>query len=317
LRLSLEILCEESAIPFFSTTAGKGVMPEDRPESFGCVMRKGVTRDILEASDIVIAIGTRLRDADAKRRGVKIKELIHIDTDDTWIGRNYPTKLGLAGNIKTSVAGLREALKGRKSSWNLRELKELQRKEEGKLFQQAPGFRIISLLRDVIPEETVSVWDLNLISYWAEYYFPVLRQRTFLEGRGSSTIFYAIPASIGAKLGRPDRPCLCIVGDGGGLPMLGELATVRQYNVPVVFLVYNNNSFGILEHYMKQRYALEGSMGLFNPDFVQLARAFDIRAKRVESLEDLRDLFLHHIRFDEPFLIEFKYPAFPLPWDIQ
>ena len=99
--------------------------------------------------------------------------------------------------------------------------------------------------------------------------------------------------------------------------MLGELATVRQYNIPVVFLVYNNNGFGILEHYMKQRHGLEGSMRLTNPDFVQLARAFDIPAKRVESLEDLRDLFLHHIRWDEPFLIEFNYPDFPLPWDIQ
>jgi acetolactate synthase-1/2/3 large subunit len=317
LRLSLEALCSESAIPFLTTTAGKGVLSEDRLETFGCVMRKGVTKNILEGSDIVIAIGTRLRVADAKQRGVKMGELIHIDVDDTWIGRNYPTKLGIAGNIKTSVDGLCQVMKGRRSSWHLQELKALQRKEEAELSQRAPGFRIISLLRDVIPEDTVSVWDLNLISYWAEYYFSVLRQRTFLEGRGSSTIFYAVPASIGAKLGRPDRPCLCIVGDGGGLPMLGELATVRQYNVPVVFLVYNNNSFGMLEHYMKQRYALEGSMGLFSPDFVQLARAFDIPAKRVEGLDDLQDLFVHHIRWDEPFLIEFNYPNFPPPWDIQ
>jgi acetolactate synthase-1/2/3 large subunit len=317
MRLSLETLCRESAIPFLSTTAGKGVLSEDRPESFGCVMRKGVTKDILEASDIVIAIGTRLRDVDAKRRGVKIKELIHIDVDDTWIGRNYPARLGIAGSIKTSVEGLCQVMKGRRSSWDLQKLKVLQRKEEAKLFQHALGFRIISLLRDVIPEDTVSVWDLNLISYWAEYYFPVLRQRTFLEGRGSSTIFYAVPASIGAKLGRPDRPCLCVVGDGGGLPMLGELATVRQYNVPVVFLVYNNNGFGILEHYMKQRHGLEGSMRLTNPDFVQLARAFDIPAKRANGLDELREVFVRHIRWDEPFLIEFKCPDFPLPWDIQ
>jgi acetolactate synthase-1/2/3 large subunit len=317
LRLSLEILCTESAIPFLTTTAGKGILSEDRLETFGSVMRKGVTRDILKASDIVIAIGTRLRDVDSKRRGVKVKELIHIDVDDAWMGRNYPTRLGIAGNIKTSVDGLCQIMKGRRSSWHLQELKALQRKEEAKLFQDAPGFRIISLLRDVIPEDTVSVWDLNLISYWAEYYFPVLRQKSFLEGRGSSTIFYAVPASIGAKLGRPDRPCLCVVGDGGGLPMLGELATVRQYNIPVVFLVYNNSGFGILEHYMKQRHGLEGSMRLTNPDFVQLARAFDIPASRVESLEDFRNMFLHHIRWDEPFLVEFKYPDFPLPWDIQ
>jgi thiamine pyrophosphate-dependent acetolactate synthase large subunit-like protein len=317
LRAPLEALCKHSAIPFLTTTAGRGILREDQLETFGCVMRKGVVRDILEASDLVIALGTRLRDVDARRRGVKIKELIHIDVDNAWIGRNYPTRLGIAGNIKTSVLGLCEALKKKRSSWHLKELKEIQTKEEAELLQRAQGFKIMSMLRSAIPQETVCVWDMNLISYWAEYYFPVLGQRTFIEGRGSSTIFYAVPASVGAKLGRPERPCLCVVGDGGGLPTLSELATVRQYNIPVVFLVYNNSSFGILENYMKARYGIEGSMNLTNPDFVQLARAFDIPAKRVENLEDLRDVFVQHVRWDEPFLIEFKYPTFPLPWDIQ
>jgi len=107
------------------------------------------------------------------------------------------------------------------------------------------------------------------------------------------------------------------VGDGGGLPTLGELATVKQYNIPIVFLVYNNSSFGILESYMKDRYGIEGSMNLTNPDFVQLARAFDISAKRVEDLDGLKHTFLHEIDWDKPFLIEFKHLSFPLPWDIQ
>ncbi len=314
LRPPLEALCRDAAIPFLSTTAGKGVLSDDQPETFGCVITKGVVRNILEASDIVIALGTRLRDVDAKRRGVKIKELIHIDVDDTWIGKNYPTRLGIAGNIKTSVAGLCQALKGRKSSWALKELKELKLKEEKELIDRAVGFRIVSLIRSIVPEEAVCVWDLNLVAYWAEYYFPVLHQRTFLGPRGSSTIFYGVPASIGAKLGRPEKPCLCVAGDGGALPTLGELATIKQYNLPVVLLVYNNGSFGILETLMKERYGVHGSMTLRNPDFVQLARAFDIPAKSVESLDGLKDVFIRDIRWDEPFLIEFKYPHFPPPW---
>ncbi len=317
LGLSLETLCRESAIPFFTTTAGKGALSEDRLEAFGCIVKKGVVRDVLESADIVIAIGTRLRDVDAKRRGVKIKELIHFDVDDTWIGRNYPTKLGIAGNLRTSLDGLCHAMKGKKSSWRLQDLKALQEKEEANLLRHAPGFRIINLLREVTPDDAVSIWDLNLIFYWAECYFPVLRQKTFLNGGGSSTIFYAVPASIGAKLGRYDRPCLCVAGDGGALPMLGELATARQYNIPVVFLVYNNSSFGVLEQYMKKRYALAGSMHLKNPDFIQLARAFDIPAERAESLDDLRDVFVRHVRWGEPFLIEFKYPSFPPPWEMR
>jgi acetolactate synthase I/II/III large subunit len=317
LRAALEKLCRESAIPFLATVAGKGAVTEDLPESFGCVMKKGVARDIFKASDIVIAIGTRLRDMDTKRRGVRINDLIHIDIDDTWIGRNYPTKLAIIGEIKTSVDALCRVMKGRRSSWHLQDLKELQRREEADLLKCAPGFKIITLLREVIPEDTITIWDLNLISYWAEYYFPVLYQRTFLEANGSSSIFYAVPASIGAKIGRSDRPCLCVVGDGSFLPTAGELATVRQYNVPVVFLVYNNSGFGILENYMKHRYGVDRSMALTNPDFVQLARAYGLPARRVENLNELRDLFMQDIKWDEPFLVEFKYPNFPLPWEIQ
>jgi len=317
LRPLLENLCRESAIPFLTTTAGRGVLSEDQAEAFGCVMRKGVVREILEASDVVIALGTRLRDVDTKRRGVKIRQLIHIDVDGVWFGRNYPTRLAIAGNIRTSALGLSDVLKGRQSSWRLGELKDLQRREEADLRRRATGFAVVSMLRTVIPRDAVCVWDMNLISYWAEYYFPVLEQRTFLEGRGSSTIFYAVPASVGAKLGRPDRPCLCIVGDGGGLPTLAELATVKQYNIPVVFLVYNNDSFGILENYMRERYTIEGSMKLTNPDFVRLANAFDIEARRVESLDDLHQAFLHEVGWDKPLLIEFKHPGFSLPWDIH
>jgi thiamine pyrophosphate-dependent acetolactate synthase large subunit-like protein len=317
LGLALERLCRDSAIPFLTTAAGKGVLSEDRPETFGCVMRKGVTKKILESADIVIAIGTRLRDLDAKRRGVKIRELIHIDADDKWIGKNYQAKLGIAGDLKAALDGLCRIMNGLRSSWHLEELKALQKREEAALLREAPGFRIITLLREVIPDDAISVWDVNLISYWAEYYFPVLRQRAFLEAGGSSTIFYAVPASIGAKLGRPDRPCLCVVGDGGGLPMLGELATARHYNIPVIFLVYNNDSFGVLEQYMKKRYSHEGSMRLTNPDFIQLARAFDIPAKRVEDLAGLRNVFLHDIGWHEPFLIEFKYPQLAPPWETE
>jgi len=316
LSLPLASLCRQSAIPFLTTAAGKGVLSENRLEAFGCVIRKGVVKRILDSADVVIAIGTRLRNADVKSRGVKIKELVHIDADNTWIGKNYPTRLAITGDLAASIDGICRIMKHARSAWPLEEMKELQKREEALLLRRSAGYRIIAVLREVIPEDTISVWDPNLIAYWAEYHFPVLRQRTFLQAGGSSTIFYGVPASIGAKLGRPDRPCLCVAGDGGGLPALGELAVAKQNAIPVVFLVYNNESYGILERYMKKRHGVKGSMRLANPDFVQLARSFDIPAEKAESVEDLKELFLHRIGWDRPFLIEFKYPDFPPPWEV-
>ena len=310
----LEEMCLDRAIPFLTTTSGKGVISELSGCAFGGVMTKGIAQEIVSSSDMVIALGTRLRDVDARRRGVKLRELVHIDVDDRWINKNYRATPAATGDLGAALEGLREILEGFKSDWNLDALKKREREERAALRKASTGFRIMQLIRDAIPEETATVWDLSLIGYWAEYYFPVVGQRTFIMPRGISPTFYGLPAAIGAKSGRPDRPVLCLTGDGSFLPCAADLATMKQYNIPVVVLVYNNRSFGILEDYMRSSYCIENSMALANPDFVKLAKSFGIKAKRARTLDRLKDIFRNDITWDEPFLIELDFPAFPLPW---
>jgi len=169
-------------------------------------------------------------------------------------------------------------------------------------------------LKEVIPDDTVTVWDLNLLAYWAEYYYPVRRQYAFIMPRGVSPIYYALPAAIGAKLARPDRPCIAVCGDGGVLPAIGELSTIQKYKIPVVILVLNNNSFGILEDYMNSTYSIKRAMDLHNPDFVKIAASFGVKAKRAKTLRQLKSILIHHVAWDEPFLLEFSGPVFPPPW---
>ena len=316
IRDLLTDLCSTSSIPLLSSTGGKGAVREDQAFCFGSIMKKGINRAILSSADIVIALGTRLRDTDATGRGVKLKTLAHVDIDDQWIGKNYPTPLSLAADMKKTVEYLAELFRGKKTAWDMESLHAARKTEEADLESGSAGFRIISMLRTVIPEDTITAWDLNGPGYWAEYYFPVLEQRTFLRPGGISTIFYAVPAAIGAKAGRQDRPCLCVIGDGGALPGLAELATVKAHNIPVVFLVCNNGSFGILEDYMRKRYAIKDYMSLVNPDYVRLASAFDIKGVRVDSLEALREVFLRRITWDEPFLIDFVCPSINPPWEL-
>ncbi|MCK7512799.1 MAG: hypothetical protein MZV70_58105 [Desulfobacterales bacterium] len=95
----MDEICRASSIPFFTTTSGKGIVDEEKPWCFGNVMQKGVVKEIVSSADITIAIGTRLRDVDAKRRGVKIRELVHFDIDDTWMNKNYPASYKASGEI--------------------------------------------------------------------------------------------------------------------------------------------------------------------------------------------------------------------------
>ena len=311
----LEHVCRESAVPFLSTVGGKGVLREDKEYALGNVTAKGVAREALGAADLAIALGTRLRYVDVKRRGVKLDRLVHLDVDDRWLRRNYRTELAAAGSMKKAVELLRSVMKKKKSSWDLEQLKRTQEREEALLEATQIGFQIVRRLRRLIPEETLTVWDLNQVAYWAELYFPAYRPRSFLSPRGISPIFYAFPASLGAKLANPEKPCLCVTGDGSFSAVAAELATVKTYDIPVVILLCNNGAYGVLEDFMRKRYGASGVMELRNPDFVALARAYGVKAKRTTSLDGLERIFRRDIGWDEPYLVEFLCPLFPPPWE--
>jgi acetolactate synthase-1/2/3 large subunit len=313
-RPILDEMCMNSSIPFVTTTSGKGILDENNPWCFGNVMQKGIVKEIFLSADVTIAIGTRLRDVDAKRRGVKIRDLIHFDVDDSWIDKNYTASYKGSGEILSFLDYMRNVMNGRTFDWPLEILKQAELDERIALNKKYLGFQLSRLLEESIPENTTTVWDLNLVAYWAEYYFTVHHQRSFIMPRGISPIFYSLPAAIGAKLARPERPCLAVCGDGSFLPTISELSTIRKYNIPVVILVFNNNSFGVLEDYMRASFLLEGTMDLENPDFIKIASAFDIKCKRVKTMRQLRKTFEESVQWDEPFIIEFSGSVFSPPW---
>jgi len=300
-------------IPFITTTGGKGKKSDRAVFSFGNIISRGVARDIIDAADLVIAAGTRLRNVDTKKRGVKIRDLIHIDIDERWINRNYPAAAQFSGNVELALEGLSTIMREMVFDWDLASLREKKGAEETAL-QSVPGHALVNLIRNASPGQTVIVCDLNIPSYWAEYYLPVYFQRSFLMPRGISPTFYSLSAAIGAKIARPHLPCLALCGDGGVLPQTAELATIVRYKIPVVILVHNNMSYGVLEEAMQTRHQISGSMSLSNPDFVGLAHSYGIRAETASSFDELRTIFREHITWDEPFLIELTDIALSPPW---
>src|SRR5207244_13569331 len=103
------------------------------------------------------------------------------------------------------------------------------------LFRSAPTARLIETLRAALPDDAIVVNDQTGINYWMEWRFPVLLPRTFLYPVGSATLGYGVPAAIGAKIARPDRPVVAVVGDGGFMYSVNELATAVKYRLAIVF----------------------------------------------------------------------------------
>ncbi len=147
-----------------------------------------------------------------------------------------------------------------------------------------------------------------------EWRFPVLAPRTFLYPVGSATLGYGVPAAIGAKIARPERPVICVVGDGGFMYSVNELATAVKYRLPVVFLVMNDDRFGAIK--WLQETLFEGRWGeadLTNPDFPALARAFGARGERVADVDALGAAISRALAADGPTVLELRIEP---PWEL-
>src|SRR5438093_318678 len=175
--------------------------------------------------------------------------------------------------------------------------------------------RLIETLRSALPDDAIVVNDQTGINYWMEWRFPVLAPRTFLYPVGSATLGYAVPAAIGAKIARPERPVLAVAGDGGFMYSVNELATAVKYRLPVVFLVMIYERYGAIK--WLQEWMFEGRWGeadLANPDFRALARAFGARGERV-TVDTLPRALAEAFTADLPTVLELPMAVEP-PWEL-
>lgn len=130
---------------------------------------------------------------------------------------------------------------------------------------------------------------------------------------------YGLPAAIGVKFAKPNENVIVIVGDGGFQMTLQELATIKQYNLPILICVLNNQSLNIIRQWQEMMYNASYSVELKNPDFVKLAKSYGIKAMKVKNLKEINKILRKALEFNSPFLIEIRVPKenIPLPKTIK
>src|SRR5262249_42442683 len=147
-----------------------------------------------------------------------------------------------------------------------------------------PGWDLVGPLRRALPEDAIVVADITRLSYILLAEFPVFQPRTFLHPAGFVPMGYGIPAALGAKAARPDVPVVAVVGDGCFLMSGMELATAVQEKLPIVVILINDSCLTLIKAIQQRRYESRFvGVDLRNPDFGLLARAFGVRAWRVEN----------------------------------
>ncbi len=317
----LEALARRLDSPVVTTVMGRGAISERDPLWHAVLPNRHASEAVIQAADVVLAVGCRF--AHRSTQGLLLnlsfaptQTLIHLDLDPKVIGALFKPQLAIVGDAKDGLARLVAELgvSHAESAWDHGWRHGLRTAASARY--TAETARLVETLRASLPDEAIVVNDQTGINYWMEWRFPVLAPRTFLYPVGSATLGYGVPAAIGAKIARPERPVICVVGDGGFMYSVNELATAVKYRLPVVFLVMNDDRYGAIKYL--QEALFEGRWGeadLANPDFVALAHAFGARGERVAGVDALGAAIARALTADGPTVLELRMTIAP-PWEL-
>jgi acetolactate synthase-1/2/3 large subunit len=298
-RNELRLLAEKLNVPVIVSRCAKGALSEDHPLALQ-VCYGFLGQEVLKHTDCLIGIGPRFTSIDSRSWSMELPQtFIQIDEDENEIGREYPCKIGVVGDLKLTLQALIEDISTDQNGWDT-VLPQLRAK-----FDTQPPLPIIHELQDVLPRDTIYSIDVHSLGYASFAEFPIYDPRTFLYPNIGVALGYAYPAAIGAKVAYPDRPVICFSGDGGFLMGAMEMATAMKYGINVVAIVVNDDALSAIKG--AQAKGFEGrtiDTDLCNPDFVEFAQSFGVYARKVENLEDFKSTLRDALAAEKPALIE-------------
>ncbi len=314
-------------IPVATTLMGKGAFPEDHPLSLGMLGMHGTkaANYAITEADLILAIGCRFSDrvVGNPEEFAPNAKIIHIDIDPAEIGKNIRVDVPIVGDAKNVLRSMLMGLSKEnikvKESWleRIRYLKEssipMMDFDDKPIKPQRFVKELMSLLEG---KKFIITTDVGQNQMWIAHYFKFKCPRSLISSGGLGTMGFGFPAAIGAKVAKPGNKVICITGDGGFLMNSQELATVAEYNIPVVICVFDNRTLGMVYQWQNLYYNKKQSevhLGE-SPDFVKLAESYGVKADRVSSPDEIREKLEKAIKSDEPYLLDIVIdPAEALP----
>lgn len=303
---------EKIKAPVCLSLMGMGAFPGEHPYFLGMVGMHG-TRSAnyaVSQADCLIAVGARFSDrVVSKVEGFAPEaEIIHIDLDPAEISKNVASHLSICDDVKSILKELTERVEEKQENeWNdqIREWKQtypLKYRGKGSL---SPQF-VLEKLYEVTQGQAIITTEVGQNQMWAAQFYKYKEPRTFISSGGLGTMGFGLGASIGAAMGRPDRKVINVAGDGSFKMNSTELATVAKYKVPIIQLLLNNHTLGMVRQWQDLFFQGRFSHTSLGPDvdFVKLAAAYGIRAYRISSNEEVEDVLREAVSLDEPVLIE-------------
>ena len=319
----LEKFATKIDTPVLNTLMGLGNIDRKNELSLGMVGMHGSRESnlALSNSDLVIAIGARFSDRVISKSSefAKNAKIIHIDIDPSEISKNIESNVSLVGDVKLVLSLLIERVESKNNSNWKEEIKRFRKSEGVQTYEFHPQniLKKINEKYETLKKPTVVVTDVGQHQMWAAKYWNFKGNKSFITSAGLGTMGFGLGAAIGTKVGNVDKNVVLVTGDGSFRMNCNELATVANYNVPMLILLLNNRTLGMVRQWQKlfsnQRYSQTDINE--NVDYVKLVNAYNIDGYKVSSMEELGKA-LDTIDFNKPvFLqcdIDKDYDVYPI-----
>ena len=301
--------------------AARGVIPDSHPLSYGsCFSPRGERQEmnqlyeVMQSADVVIGIGARFS---LGNPAGEASTLVNINIDDTELTRHQVNTISLHGDARATIEALSpflmEAGAGERpsSAEAVSAARSLIAYYDIRLSE--PQYPVLEAMQSGIPEDAFTVWDVTQFAYYGRTHWHVNHPKTYIDSGYSFNLGYAFPTGLGVKVAQPDRPVICMTGDGGFMFNSSELSTAVQYGVNVVTVIFRNDSYGNVARDLNEMFGGAYGTDLHNPDFVRFAESFGAVGMRADDPMELETLIPLALEQQRPVLIDVPFGEMPIP----
>ena len=307
---------EKYDIPVVTTLLGLGTIPGNHPQFLGMAGMHGyyTANMAINDCDLLVNIGARFDDrltGDLAKFAPNAK-VVHIDIDPAELGKNIPTEVPIVADAKKALEALlsKQLTMQDTSRWN-EKLKQMS--EDYPLWYETDDEFILPQealeeVHDITEGEAIVTTDVGQHQMWTAQYYGLNNPDSWVTSGGLGTMGFGFPAAIGAQIAKPDRTVVSIVGDAGFQMTAQELSLLQEFRYPVKVIILNNGALGMVRQWQEEFYDERYSESLIQvqPDFVKLGEAYNIPAYRVDTHEEMREVFEKTLTNDEPVLIDVR-----------